>query len=102
MKSSELNYLKIGFSKISFEGKENKRVDFENGPRMVAMQWGHACGPGCNCVYFTILIIGWETFLWIRIIKFRKILPQTQTIDLHSLHVGPQRWSGKGLDADGW
>ena len=46
MKSSELNYLKIGFSKISFEGKEKKRVDFENGPRMVAMQWGHACGPG--------------------------------------------------------
>ena len=38
MKSSELNYLKIGFSKISFEGKEKKRVDFENGPRMVAME----------------------------------------------------------------
>ena len=40
MKSSQLNYLKIGFSKISFEGKEKKHMDFENGPRRVAMQNG--------------------------------------------------------------
>ena len=58
MKSCELNYLEIGFSKISFEGKGKKHMGFENGLGRVAMQTGivHVC-PGCNWYYTVRLVI---------------------------------------------
>ena len=59
MKSCELNYLKIGFLKISFEGKEKKHVDFENEHRRVAMHGHVGVGlgmplrPHCWCTIFS-------------------------------------------------